>query len=67
MSKSQIHTDLNIIEPFHIHIPQSTLDDLKLRLSLVRWPDRETVNDSSQGVPLAKAQALIEYWQTKYD
>ena len=60
MSNSQI-------EPFPVHIPQSALDDLKLRLSLVRWPDRETVNDWSQGVPLAKAQALIEYWRTQYD
>ena len=33
------------IERFHIHISQTALDDLKLRLSLARWPDRETVDD----------------------
>ena len=59
-------SESDAIEPFHIDIPQSALDDLKLRLSLVRWPNRETVNDWSQGVPLAKAQALIEYWRTQY-
>ena len=60
-------SDSDAIEPFNVHIPQSALDDLKVRLSLVRWPNRETVNDWSQGVPLVKAQKLIEYWQTKYD
>jgi hypothetical protein len=45
MSKTQTSTDSDVIEPFHINIPQSAIDDLKLRLSLVRWPDRETVND----------------------
>lgn len=60
-------SESNAIEPFHIDIPQSALDDLKLRLSLVRWPNQETVHDWSQGVPLAKAQSLIEYWRTQYD
>ena len=55
------------IERFHIHISQTALDDLKLRLSLARWPDRETVDDWSQGVPLVKAQALIDYWYREYD
>lgn len=67
MSESQVNANSDAIESFHINIPQSALDDLKLRLSLVRWPNRETVNDWSQGVPLVKAQALIEYWLTQYD
>lgn len=60
-------TTHNVISPFRLEIPQSTLDDLQLRLSLTRWPDKETVTDWSQGVPLAAIQELCEYWQTKYD
>ncbi len=43
------------------------LDDLKRRLKATRWPNRETVSDWSQGVPLARVRALVEYWRTKYD
>jgi pimeloyl-ACP methyl ester carboxylesterase len=64
---SGISTVSNAIEPFYVDIPQSALDDLKLRLSLTRWPVRETVADWTQGVPLTKAQALVNYWSTKYD
>jgi pimeloyl-ACP methyl ester carboxylesterase len=53
--------------PFAVHVPEAALDDLRLRLELVRWPERETVNDWSQGVPLASAQALIDYWARGYD
>ncbi|CAF4699496.1 unnamed protein product [Rotaria sp. Silwood1] len=67
MSTSETKTASNIIEPFHVNIPQSTLDDLKHRLDLVRWPERETITDWSQGVPLVKARTLIDYWRTKYD
>ena len=67
MDQSKTNTNSDSIESYHVNIPQFALDDLKLRLSLVRWPDRETVNDWTQGVPLVKAQTLIEYWQTKYD
>ncbi|CAF0864037.1 unnamed protein product [Rotaria sordida] len=67
MSTSETQATSNTIEPFHVNIPQSALDDLKLRLDLVRWPERETVTDWSQGVPLVKARALIDYWRTKYD
>ena len=55
------------ITPFKYQAPQSVLDDLKARLKRTRWPERETVKDWSQGVPLAKLQALINYWQTDYD
>ena len=55
------------ITPFTINIPQSALDDLRRRLDLTRWPNRQTVSDWSQGVPLEKARALIEYWRTRYD
>ncbi|WP_249159523.1 epoxide hydrolase family protein [Bradyrhizobium tropiciagri] len=53
--------------PFEIHVPQAAIDDLRLRLSLVRWPDRETVDGWSQGVPLAAAQSLVDTWIHGYD
>src|SRR5260370_20016740 len=53
--------------PFKVHVPQAELDDLKKRLTAARWPDRGPAADWSEGVPLAKAQALIQYWRTRYD
>lgn len=55
------------IRPFKVSIPQSDLDDLQTRLRLIRWPDKETVLDWSQGVPLSAIQELVEYWQISYD
>ena len=55
------------VTPFRAEFPQGAVDDLKRRLRTTRWPERETVGDWSQGVPLAKAQALIAYWRDKYD
>src|SRR5882672_224082 len=55
------------VSPFKVHVPQAELDDLKERLANARWPDKEPVTDWSQGVPLAKAQSLVEYWRDKYD
>ena len=55
------------ITPFRIAVPQAAIDDLKLRLRMTRLPERETVGDWSQGVPLAKAQTLLAYWRDRYD
>src|SRR6266481_8434902 len=55
------------VTPFEVHVPEAALDDLKRRLANTRWPNKETVADWSQGVPLAKARALVEYWRTRYD
>ena len=49
------------IVPFVYHAPQSALDDLKQRLKQTRWPEHETTNDWSEGVPLEKLRALVEY------
>ena len=46
----------NAIKPFHLNIPQGQLDDLRARLANTRWPERETVDDWSQGAPLASVQ-----------
>lgn len=55
------------IRPFRLSIAQAELDDLQTRLRLTRWPDKETVPDWSQGVPLVAIQELCEYWQKDYD
>src|SRR5712664_2879062 len=47
------------VTPFKVSVPQSAIDDLKRRLASTRGPERETVGDWSQGVPLQKAQALV--------
>ncbi|MCW2527178.1 MAG: epoxide hydrolase [Pseudonocardiales bacterium] len=57
----------DVITEFEVAIPQSDLDDLKSRLRNARLPARETVTDWSQGVPLAAAKALINYWRDEYD
>ena len=55
------------IRPFQPSIPEEALIDLRRRVLATRWPDRETVTDSSQGVRLATVQALARYWATDYD
>ncbi|MCB2051132.1 MAG: epoxide hydrolase [Novosphingobium sp.] len=55
------------IRPFTIAIHDAELDDLARRLERVRWPEKETVADWNQGVPLAKAMALVDYWRNSYD
>ncbi|MGA7809949.1 epoxide hydrolase family protein [Bradyrhizobium sp.] len=50
-----------------VNIPQDALVDLRRRILATRWPDRETVNDASQGVQLSTIQALARYWATEYD
>jgi pimeloyl-ACP methyl ester carboxylesterase len=55
------------IRPFQVHVPQRVLDDLRHRISVTRWPDRETVTDTSQGVPLALMQDVARFWGTRYD
>jgi pimeloyl-ACP methyl ester carboxylesterase len=55
------------IRPFHVHIPEEQLTDLRRRIAATRWPEKETVADQSQGVPLATIQRLARYWATEYD
>jgi hypothetical protein len=57
----------NAIRPFRINVPEAALVDLRRRVVATRWPDKETVKDQSQGVQLAKLQALVRYWGTDYD
>jgi pimeloyl-ACP methyl ester carboxylesterase len=57
----------NSITPFRVDVPEEQLDGLRRRLRETRWPDRETVRDWSQGVPLAVMQDLVAYWAEQYD
>ena len=62
-----VAAESNAIRPFRIDLPEAELIDLRRRIAATRWPDRETVNDQSQGIQLAKLQGLVRYWGTDYD
>src|ERR1700739_578950 len=55
------------VEPFRIAVPDDDLVDLRDRLHRTRWPERECVNDWSQGIPLAYTRELAGYWADVYD
>ncbi len=60
-------SESDAIRPFRINVPQEALVELRRRIAATRWPDRETVNDRSQGVQLARFQEIVRYWGTDYD
>jgi pimeloyl-ACP methyl ester carboxylesterase len=55
------------VRPFHIDVPDEALADLRRRIAATNWPEKETVADQSQGVPLAMMQKLARHWMTDYD
>ncbi|MEI5582453.1 MULTISPECIES: epoxide hydrolase family protein [unclassified Agromyces] len=55
------------IRPFRIDIPDAALEALRERIAATQWPEKETVSDESQGVPLAAMQELARYWESAYD
>ena len=55
------------IRPFHVHVPDTQLTELRRRINATQWPESETVSDASQGVQLATIQKLARYWATEYD
>ena len=55
------------IRPFRVGFPDEELTELRRRIAATRWPERETVTDDSQGVPLAMMQDLARYWAADYD
>jgi hypothetical protein len=54
-------------EPFQVSITEAEIADLRERLRRTRWPEREPVDDWSQGLPLAYAQELCRSWAEDYD
>jgi epoxide hydrolase len=55
------------VHPFRLAVPDAVLADLRARLQATRWPERETVPDWSQGVPLTYVQEFCAYWTDKHD
>jgi pimeloyl-ACP methyl ester carboxylesterase len=64
MSATEVATD---IREFRVGFSDAELEDLRRRIEATRWPERETVDDDSQGVPLAMMQELARYWASDYD
>jgi len=58
---------MTTITPFRIAIPEADLDDLRRRLTATRFPEKETPDDWSQGVPLAYVREVATYWEKQYD
>jgi len=55
------------LRPFSIHVPDDALEDLRRRIAATQWPEKETVADESQGVPLNMIRKLARHWMTDYD
>jgi pimeloyl-ACP methyl ester carboxylesterase len=55
------------LRPFTIEFPETDLEDLRARIAATRWPEKEPVDDLSQGVPLATLQTIARYWHDEYD
>jgi pimeloyl-ACP methyl ester carboxylesterase len=62
-----IRSDTVAIRPFVVSVPEAELTELRRRIKATRLPERETVSDFSQGVPLDTLQKLARYWATEYD
>ena len=60
-------TSESSIRQFQVEVPEAELTELRRRVNATRWPERETVADDSQGVPLALVQDLARYWGSDYD
>jgi pimeloyl-ACP methyl ester carboxylesterase len=60
-------TKSDAIRPFTYNASQAELDDLRQRILATRLPEKETVSDFSQGVPLTTVKTLARYWAAEYD
>jgi pimeloyl-ACP methyl ester carboxylesterase len=64
---SQLTTETTAIRELEVGFPDADLDELRRRITTTSWPEPETVDDDSQGVPLALMQDLARYWASDYD
>lgn len=55
------------VRSFQVGFPDEAVEDLRRRVAATRWPEKETVEDDSQGVPLATIQELARHWASDYD
>jgi microsomal epoxide hydrolase len=53
--------------PFTIHVPDEALDDLRVRLERIRWPDENPGDGWQYGSDLAYMKTLAAYWREKYN
>jgi pimeloyl-ACP methyl ester carboxylesterase len=67
MTKLADVVEATAIRPFQVNVPDAELTELRRRITATRFPEKETVTDFSQGVPLATTQKLARYWATEYD
>jgi hypothetical protein len=63
----QTGSEKTALHPFRVDVPETELAEMRRRINATKWPERETVTDASQGVPLATMQKLARYWATEYD
>ena len=56
-----------LIRPFQVNVPDQAIADLRRRLASTRLPDKETVSDETQGVPLKTVEQVLNYWRDSYD
>jgi pimeloyl-ACP methyl ester carboxylesterase len=63
----QTVSNTTAVRPFRVSFPDAALIELRARIQATIWPERETVADDSQGVPLAMLQELARHWATDYD
>src|SRR5262249_36925518 len=64
---SKMATKPDAIRPFSVSFPEDALVDLRRRINATKWPDKEQVPDTSQGVQLATMQQLVRYWANEHD
>src|SRR5437868_3224719 len=55
------------VRPFKVNVPEATLADMRRRIKATRFPTREIVKDSSQGVQLETTRELARYWGSDHD
>ena len=60
-------TDNTAVRPFHVEFPETELTELRRRVKMTRWPEREQVADATQGVQMATMQKLAQYWANEHD
>jgi pimeloyl-ACP methyl ester carboxylesterase len=67
MSQTGKTSEGTAIRPFRVNVPEAELTELRRRIKATRFPEKETVADFSQGVPLETVKKLAHYWATEYD
>jgi pimeloyl-ACP methyl ester carboxylesterase len=55
------------IRSFRVKFSEAEISDFRQRILDTRFPDKETVEDQSQGAKLSKMKELVKYWGTQYD